>query len=508
MFFFFDFRFCFDLLCFDVIWQKLHTEGLSGKMIRIIRALYKLAKCRIRVNCDYTEEIRKTKGILQGDSLSPLIFILVVADINTFLKNKGFEGIQINSNTEIILLMYADDLVIFSHSKIDLQKKINAVQEYCQINKLEVNTQKTKIIIFRKKGKLPKNDKFFYSGAPIEVVKSFTYLRVVFSSSGLFRNHMEQALTKTKIALANVKHIMVAAKMESWKDRMQLYESVVKVTLLYAAEVWALRYVEEIEKGQVQFFKNILCLFNNTPNHYIRLETGTVKLVGSVLKMTLKWVAKIQHLQESRLTKLCYARLTKLDSAISNRKDFNWLSQVKDLVQKYNEGENSINLENIERNIESLTTSCEEILHKEDLDRLSASAFNFYYKKLKTQTRQVEKYLTYKVPIDRPRILCHLRTAGDTICIYTQGAKHKWKTNEMCTLCNLEKNESVEHVLLECPHYTELRKNFLARINLATDIEITEKLIILLDINSPEKLNQTYFFIKSVLKRRKFLRNE
>ena len=51
---------------------------------------------------------------------------------------------------------------------------------------LTVNIPKTKIVVFRKGGILSHHDHWFYSGQEIEIVNSFTYLGVVFSSGGSF----------------------------------------------------------------------------------------------------------------------------------------------------------------------------------------------------------------------------------------------------------------------------------------------------------------------------------
>ena len=45
---------------------------------------------------------------------------------------------------------------------------------------------KTKIIVFRKCGILPWNLHFTFNGERLEIVKSFSYLDVVFSSGGSF----------------------------------------------------------------------------------------------------------------------------------------------------------------------------------------------------------------------------------------------------------------------------------------------------------------------------------
>lgn len=92
------------------------------------------------------------------------------------MQDKGFTGVKLSENKSLLMLLYADDLVILGSSKIDLQKKINALRDYCSLNLLQVNIQKTKVIVFRRGGKLSKHDNFFYDDSRLEIVKKYTYL--------------------------------------------------------------------------------------------------------------------------------------------------------------------------------------------------------------------------------------------------------------------------------------------------------------------------------------------
>ena len=51
---------------------------------------------------------------------------------------------------KLFLLMYADDIVLFSKTDEGLQNGLNCMYDYCQKWKLSVNTPKTKVMIFRK----------------------------------------------------------------------------------------------------------------------------------------------------------------------------------------------------------------------------------------------------------------------------------------------------------------------------------------------------------------------
>lgn len=62
------------------------------------------------------------------------------------------------------MLMYADDTMLLANSVIDLEKLLKFLECYCDSNGLEFNTTKTKIMIFRRAGKLKTNEieRFFY----------------------------------------------------------------------------------------------------------------------------------------------------------------------------------------------------------------------------------------------------------------------------------------------------------------------------------------------------------
>ncbi len=60
------------------------------------------------------------------------------------------------------------------------------LHDYCDKWGLDVNTDKTKIVGFRKRGPTRRNENWTYNGMNIEVVNDFNYLGVVFNYTGSF----------------------------------------------------------------------------------------------------------------------------------------------------------------------------------------------------------------------------------------------------------------------------------------------------------------------------------
>ena len=67
-----------------------------------------------------------------------------------------------------------------------MQKGLDILSDYCQKWKLTVNIDKTKVMVFRKGGILPRNLSFTFQGNMIEIVNKFVYLGISFSTGGSF----------------------------------------------------------------------------------------------------------------------------------------------------------------------------------------------------------------------------------------------------------------------------------------------------------------------------------
>ena len=75
----------------------------------------------------------------QGESLSPFLFSLYLNNIEDKFYLNGIEGIDLH-HIKLVLLLYADDITVFSETAEGLQIALNLLSTYCQRWKLTVNT--------------------------------------------------------------------------------------------------------------------------------------------------------------------------------------------------------------------------------------------------------------------------------------------------------------------------------------------------------------------------------
>lgn len=79
---FIDFRVAFDKINRGLMVNKLSRTGIKGKMIRLIKGIYRKTTTRIKTEDELTEEMEITKGVKQGCPLSPILFNIAVDSID------------------------------------------------------------------------------------------------------------------------------------------------------------------------------------------------------------------------------------------------------------------------------------------------------------------------------------------------------------------------------------------------------------------------------------------
>jgi hypothetical protein len=85
---------------------------------------------------------------------------------------------KLNLYLKLFIILYADDTVIMAESAADLQKQLDSFSDYCDIWRLKINVEKSKIVFFSQE-KTPNNLKFNFNGKQLEIVDESNYLGVL-----------------------------------------------------------------------------------------------------------------------------------------------------------------------------------------------------------------------------------------------------------------------------------------------------------------------------------------
>ena len=171
---FIDFRKAFDYIDRDLMLLSLSENGIKGPILETIRQIYSCTSNVIRLNGAYSEKFDSTKGVLQGNNISPTIFCNFINGLMGELENSG-EGIKIGNTETVPALAYADDIVLLATTESGLVKLLRIVEMWTSKWRVEVNVNKTKIVHFRSKS-TPKTQQVFKLHGDLEIVESYKYL--------------------------------------------------------------------------------------------------------------------------------------------------------------------------------------------------------------------------------------------------------------------------------------------------------------------------------------------
>ena len=113
-------------------------------------------------------------GVILGGVLSPQLFNEFSSDLGDYLDPEC----RVKLGRKLLLyLLFADDLILFSHSAKGLQKQLNCLYKYCAKWHLIVSLFKTKVVIYNSADAL-RNCVFKYGDEVIEIVSTYKYLGV------------------------------------------------------------------------------------------------------------------------------------------------------------------------------------------------------------------------------------------------------------------------------------------------------------------------------------------
>ncbi|KAG0436791.1 Retrovirus-related Pol polyprotein from type-1 retrotransposable element R2 [Dictyocoela muelleri] len=138
----FDISKAFDNIELELLISTLKRFKIPQKIINIIFHTSKLWKMRIHSKNKFIQNVNPQKGIIQGDSLSPLLFVLCIQPLSNFLTG-NFEKIKINEELDINHLLFIDDIKIFSNDKEKLKDMIVSTQSFLNSIHLNLNLQKS-----------------------------------------------------------------------------------------------------------------------------------------------------------------------------------------------------------------------------------------------------------------------------------------------------------------------------------------------------------------------------
>ena len=121
----------FDTVPHSAIRPCLARKGTWTPITDLILNMCKGSKTEIKTKNGTGVEIEVSRGVKQGDPLSPLIFNLCLEPLLEAFE-RSTEGINISNNYKIPILAFANDIVLLGRDQKEAQRQLAMVQEYLE----------------------------------------------------------------------------------------------------------------------------------------------------------------------------------------------------------------------------------------------------------------------------------------------------------------------------------------------------------------------------------------
>lgn len=141
---FLDLSKAFDLVSYDVLWDKLRGTGVPVEYTALLRYWYAHQMNRVRWVGTLSDEYRMECGVRQGGMSSPLLFNIYINQLIERLSGTHV-GCHIDG-TCVNNISYADDMVLLSPSMSGLRELLSICESYAEVHGLKYNSKKSETL--------------------------------------------------------------------------------------------------------------------------------------------------------------------------------------------------------------------------------------------------------------------------------------------------------------------------------------------------------------------------
>ena len=271
---FFDYEKAYDKVWRDGLIHKMLKMNLPSRFVKYTRHFLSGRKTRVEVNGVRSAPFRLDQGLPQGSSISPLLFLIFINDIDVDL------------DMDTIASLFADDTAswmkdgkIRGSNKTLMQEEIDKILAWADRWKMKVNEGKTKAMVIASSRKDTTWDPEFNArGKRIETVEEYRFLGVTTDNNLRFNSHVSNIVAKTRKRVNIIRCLSSKDWGCSLEQQRSLYITYIRMVLEYASPGWS-SWISESSLRTLQTVQNaalrsIASLYKSCPEDFLHLETG------------------------------------------------------------------------------------------------------------------------------------------------------------------------------------------------------------------------------------------
>jgi hypothetical protein len=278
---FLDLSKAFDTLDHSILLDKLQHYGVNGTALKLLTSYLENRKQYVDIDGTKSEIRSITTGVPQGSILGPLLFIIYINDIANASKLFNFiiyaDDTTLRTTIEIVL-RESNNTSVESH----INKELELINEWLKLNKLSLNINKSKYIIFHTLRKTIKPIKLKIEQTQIEQVHEFNFLGLTINEHLNWKDHIDKIsskISKTMGILNKLKHFIPQ------KAKLHIYNSLILSHLNFGILAWGYQ-CDRIFKLQKKVVR-IICVSKYNAHSDPLFKSLNLLKVSDILRLQL-----------------------------------------------------------------------------------------------------------------------------------------------------------------------------------------------------------------------------
>ena len=256
---FLDLSKAFDTLNHDILMKKLHYHGVRNNTLNWFHSYLTNRAQYIEYNETKSSLLEIETRVPQGSILGPLLFLIYVNDIHMVSRSLNF-------------ILYADDTTLTSPicsftqggnssiSKVSnlINSELTKISDWFAVNKLSLNAEKTKFMIFHNHQKIITQNKIpclKINNTNIERVTEFNFLGLTINEHLTWKSHAAKVANKISRTLGVMNRLKRYLPLSALKT---MYDSLILSQLQFGITCWGFEWnrIFKLQKRAVRIMSN------------------------------------------------------------------------------------------------------------------------------------------------------------------------------------------------------------------------------------------------------------
>ena len=271
---FFDYNKAYYSVWRDGLLYKMIECNIPHRFIRYTRHFLSGRKTFVNINNTNSKKFMLKEGLPQGSSISPILFLIFINDIDVDLDMKTAASLFADDTSA-----WRKDGVIRGSQRRLMQMEVDKIMEWANKWKMKVNGSKTRSMVIASSKKDQQWDpKLKAEETPIKLEQEYPFLGVEVPSDIRFNGHVQMMVTKGR----KRNRVLKCMSGKNWGNTREtqrtIYVQYVRTAMTYASPSWT-PWISEtnmkaLQRTQNDALRTIMGSAATCPTDFLHLDAN------------------------------------------------------------------------------------------------------------------------------------------------------------------------------------------------------------------------------------------